>query len=101
MSARLRDWLELETRLRRAVAGDLLSLHYQPKFRLADNHLVGVEALLRWHDHEHGEIPPTRFIEIAEDSGLIIELGGWVMRTVYRRSPRASRHRAACRCSDD
>jgi diguanylate cyclase (GGDEF)-like protein len=85
ISSRRRDWLDLEGRLRRAVHDDLLQLQYQPKFRLADNHLVGVEALLRWCDAEHGEIPPVRFIEIAEESGLIIELGGWLMRAVCRQ----------------
>jgi len=85
MSARLRDWLDLEGRLRRAVQDDLLLLHYQPKFRLSDDALVGVEALLRWNDAEHGEIPPTRFIEIAEDSGLIIELSSWVVRAACRQ----------------
>jgi diguanylate cyclase len=81
----LRNWLDLEGRLRRAVQDDLLHLHYQPKFRLSDNRLVGVEALLRWCDTEHGEIPPTRFIEIAEDSGLIIDLGSWVVRAACRQ----------------
>ena len=85
MSARLRDWLELESRLRRAVRNDLLRLEYQPKFRLSDNKLVGVEALLRWRDAEYGDISPARFVEIAEDSGLILELGAWVMRAVCRQ----------------
>jgi diguanylate cyclase (GGDEF)-like protein len=85
MSARLRDWLDLEGRLRRAVQEDQLRLAYQPKFRVSDTRLVGVEALLRWCDAEHGEIPPTRFIEIAEDSGLIIDLGGWVIRAACRQ----------------
>jgi diguanylate cyclase (GGDEF)-like protein len=85
LSSRRRDWLDLEGRLRRAVQDDLLQLQYQPKFRLADNHLVGVEALLRWCDADHGEIPPIRFIEIAEESGLIIELGNWVMRSACRQ----------------
>ena len=85
MSARLRDWLDLEGRLRRALQEDQLHLHYQPKFRLADNRLIGVEALLRWCDADYGDIPPTRFIEIAEDSGLIIDLGSWVIRTVCRQ----------------
>jgi diguanylate cyclase (GGDEF)-like protein len=82
ISSRRRDWLDLEGRLRRAVHDGRLQLHYQPKFRLTDNRMVGVEALLRWCDADHGEIPPVRFIEIAEESGLIIELGGWLMRTV-------------------
>jgi EAL domain-containing protein (putative c-di-GMP-specific phosphodiesterase class I) len=85
MSARLRNWLDLEGRLRRAVQEDKLELQYQPKFRLSDNRLVGVQALLRWCDAEHGEISPTRFIEIAEDSGLIIDLGAWVIRAVCRQ----------------
>jgi diguanylate cyclase len=85
MSARMRDWLELEGRLRRAVRNDLLRLEYQPKFRLSDNQLVGVEALLRWRDAEYGDISPNRFVEIAEDSGLILEMGAWVMRAVCRQ----------------
>ena len=85
MSARIRDWLDLEGRLRRALQEDQLQLHYQPKFRLQDNRLTGVEALLRWCDAEYGDIPPTRFIEIAEDSGLIIDLGSWVIRAVCRQ----------------
>jgi diguanylate cyclase (GGDEF)-like protein len=85
MSSRLRNWLDLEARLRRALQEDLLTLHYQPKFRISDKRLCGVEALLRWCDSDHGDISPNRFIEIAEDSGLIIDLGGWVTRNVCRQ----------------
>jgi diguanylate cyclase len=85
MSARLRDWLDLEGRLRRAVSENQLQLHYQPKFDLRSNRVMGLEALLRWCDSEYGEIPPTRFIEIAEDSGLIIDLGSWVVRAACRQ----------------
>jgi len=85
MSSRLRDWLDLESRLRRAVQQDRLQLQFQPKFRLRDNGLAGVEALLRWCDEEHGDISPTRFIEIAEDSGLIIDMGSWVVRAACRQ----------------
>ena len=85
MSSRLRDWLDLENRLRRAVHSDLLVLQYQPKFRLQDNRLAGVEALLRWCDADHGDISPIRFIEIAEDSGLIIDMGSWVVRAACRQ----------------
>ena len=103
MSARMRDWLELEGRLRRAVRNDLLRLEYQPKFRLSDNQLVGVEALLRWRDAEYGDIPPNRFVEIAEDSGLILEMGAWVMRAVCRQmrqwSDRGIRVPVAINCS--
>jgi EAL domain-containing protein (putative c-di-GMP-specific phosphodiesterase class I)/GGDEF domain-containing protein len=85
MSARMRDWLELEAKLRRAVHNDLLSLVFQPKFRISDNKLVGVEALLRWRDAEFGDISPNRFVEIAEDSGLILDMSGWVVRAVCRQ----------------
>jgi diguanylate cyclase len=85
MSARMRDWLELEGRLRRAVHNDLLHLVFQPKFRVKDNKLVGVEALLRWRDAEYGDISPNRFVEIAEDSGLILDMSAWVVRAVCRQ----------------
>jgi len=85
MSSRLRDWLELETRLRRAVQEERINLLFQPKFHLKDQRLSGVEALLRWCDDEHGEVSPNRFIEIAEDSGLILEMGSWVVRAACRQ----------------
>jgi len=85
MSSRLRDWLELEARLRHAVHDDRLTLLYQPKFNLLDGRIVGVEALLRWRDEEYGDIAPTRFIEIAEDSGLILDLSAWVVRSACRQ----------------
>jgi len=85
MSSHLRDWLDLEARLRRAVEEDLLHLQYQPKFRLRDNSIAGVEGLLRWHDTEYGDIAPGRFVEIAEDSGLIIDLTNWVVRAACQQ----------------
>jgi diguanylate cyclase (GGDEF)-like protein len=85
MSARMRDRLELESRLRRAVREDLLSMHFQPKFRLHDNSLAGVEALVRWCDAEHGEIAPSRFVPIAEETGLIVDMGIWIVRAVCRQ----------------
>ena len=85
MSHHLEHWLELEAKLRRAVENDLLTVMFQPKFSLANNRLVGVEALVRWCDDEYGEIPPTRFVQIAEDSGLIIDMSAWVVRAVCRQ----------------
>jgi diguanylate cyclase (GGDEF)-like protein len=82
MSARLRDQLDLETRLRRAVREGRLAVRYQPKFRLSDNVVVGVEALSRWYDPELGEIAPSRFIQIAEESNLIVDLAAWLAATV-------------------
>jgi diguanylate cyclase (GGDEF)-like protein len=85
MSAQLRDWLDLESRLRRAVREDLLDLRFQPKFNLRDNTLAGIEALIRWYDTEHGEVPPVRFINIAEETGLIVDLGTWMIRSVCKQ----------------
>ncbi len=82
MSARLRDSIDLETRLRRALRADALQICYQPKFRLRDGALVGSEALLRWFDEELGDISPNRFIPVAEESGLIVDIGAWIMRAV-------------------
>jgi diguanylate cyclase (GGDEF)-like protein len=85
MSNKLRDWLALEVRLRRAVREEMLRIEFQPKFNIDDLQVVGAEALLRWHDDEHGEVSPARFVEIAEDSGLILELSSWVVRAVCRQ----------------
>jgi EAL domain-containing protein (putative c-di-GMP-specific phosphodiesterase class I) len=58
---------------------------FQPKFRIKDNKMVGVEALLRWRDAEFGDISPNRFVEIAEDSGLILDMSAWVVRAACRQ----------------
>jgi diguanylate cyclase len=85
MSSRLRKYVQLESRVRRAVHEGVLSLEFQPKFRLRDQRLTGAEVLARWHDEELGSVPPTDFIAVAEESSLIIELGEWVMRTACRQ----------------
>jgi diguanylate cyclase (GGDEF)-like protein len=74
----------LEAGLRRAIIGNELALHFQPQYDLRTKTLVGAEALLRWHSRELGVISPAEFIPIAEDSGCIVEIGEWVLRTACR-----------------
>ena len=72
--------LRLEQRLRRAIELQEFGLYFQPTVSLADGHIVGAEVLVRWTDAEVGEISPTEFIPIAEESGLVATLGDWVLR---------------------
>jgi diguanylate cyclase (GGDEF)-like protein/PAS domain S-box-containing protein len=73
--------LTMETRLRRAIERNELSLHYQAKLDLATNAISGVEALLRWNSAELGSVSPAKFIPVAEETGLILAIGKWVLRT--------------------
>jgi predicted signal transduction protein with EAL and GGDEF domain len=76
--------LRLEQRLRKAVESRDFRLFYQPLVSLTDGKMVGAEALIRWRDEELGDISPAEFIPIAEESGLIVGLGDWVVREACR-----------------
>ncbi len=79
-----RRWLEKE--LKQALAQDGLELHFQPQIDLAQNVVVGLEALCRWNHPEEGWIPPDQFIPIAEDTGLIQTIGNWVIREACKQA---------------
>jgi EAL domain-containing protein (putative c-di-GMP-specific phosphodiesterase class I) len=76
--------LRLEQRLRKAVESRDFRLYYQPLVSLTDGKMVGAEALIRWRDAELGDISPAEFVPIAEESGLIVGLGDWVIREACR-----------------
>ena len=81
MTAQVVERLTLENSLRPALDKKQLFLVYQPQMDIATGKIIGLEALLRWQHPELGLVPPDKFIRIAENSGLILPIGEWVLRT--------------------
>lgn len=93
LTAKSKDRAALEYALRRAEPENQLELHYQPKIDLNTSELVGAEALIRWHHPELGMVTPDKFIGIAEDTGLIVSIGTWVLTKASLAAQRWNQNR--------
>ncbi|MFL7963061.1 EAL domain-containing protein [Pseudomonas kielensis] len=85
LTAQASERVALEHELRRAIERNELSLSFQPKISLADNRLVGAEALIRWYHPTFGDVPPEHFIPLAEENGMILQIGDWVLERACRQ----------------
>ncbi|HYD59273.1 MAG TPA: EAL domain-containing protein [Noviherbaspirillum sp.] len=86
MNDRAQERLQIEGALRTALDRSEFRLFYQPQVDLCTGYIVGMEALLRWQHPEMGTVQPSRFISVAEESGLIVQIGAWVMQTACRQA---------------
>jgi PAS domain S-box-containing protein len=85
MNKKAKERIHIETKLRYAIKNYEFQLHYQPQYDIATSKLSGMEALIRWEDKEAGMVSPKDFIPLAEDTGMIVDIGNWVIHSACRQ----------------
>ena len=88
MNSQAAERLMMETNLRKAMENNELSIYYQPQMHLASGRIVGMEALLRWRNSDLGDVSPSKIIRVGEETGLIMEIGEWVLKQACQQSER-------------
>jgi EAL domain-containing protein (putative c-di-GMP-specific phosphodiesterase class I) len=88
MNQGMQERMRIESGLRQALGNGQLMLHYQPKYSIASGQIIGAEALVRWMHPERGLVPPAEFIPLAEATGLVVQVGEWVLEAACAQAQR-------------
>lgn len=88
MNQKAEERINVENKMRYAIKNDAFELYYQPQYLIDDGRLIGLEALIRWDDQELGVVSPTNLIQLAEETGMIIDIGDWAVNAACRQGKR-------------